>query len=482
MLSRVSARGTQRIAAWITTSLLLGGCAGEPVESAPAPDPIVAEAGFVDVPPRDVTVNGQPVSIAARARLFYNLRPADDHPEDKPILVLFNGFAAEVVRSFGTGPTTVAEGGDVVDNPWSLTKVANLLYVEPRQSGYSYDVIADRKPTWNDCFPAIFNEYVDAADVLFGVLSFLDSHPRLKGPVHWVGESYAGVRIQWLLAYLRGRWDLAPYQDKALEQALEGAPKDRPLAASQILLQPWLLGAAHAAAIQGVCGSEDTIAKVSASTGADCTGLNACACANDAGRSLYNYVYTDEHQRKREFEASEAHTVPERAAALLGVELTKVDGLAAPDRRKGFKCDQADSETPPEDDLVKLLGALQTGQSYYLGYAPLQPGKEIADFTPDWRAKNLIGAAFVDNLRDVPTFVTDGPLDLVVPTSALAPGLEALLGPDHVDASAGLSVVTADGARAIEIHRYPSAGHMITMLEPEAFSKDVAAWLASPKP
>lgn len=473
------------VRARIALAVLLGaplfatGCAGETAPAQPPLDePIVAEAGFVDVPPREVTVDGKPVSLAATARLFYNLRPADDHPEDRPILVFFNGFSAEVVRSFGTGPTTVAEGGAVVDNPSSLTSMANLLYVEPRQSGYSYDVIAGRKPTLDDCLPAIFNEYVDAADVLLGVLAFLDAHPRLRGPVHWVGESYGGVRIQWLLAYLRGRTDLAPYSDPTLEQAISAAPGTRSLAASQILLQPWLAGAAHTAAINGVCASPEAIAAVAASTGADCSGTSACVCAVMQGRSRYNYSFTGDHQSARELEASEAHTVPDRALALLGVSLTEIDGLAAPERKQGFKCDTADADTPPEDELVTLLGPLQKGQSYYLGYGPLQPGKELAPFTPDWRAKNLIGEAFVDNLRDVPTFVSDGPRDLVVPTSALAPALRTIVGAERIDTGAGLSVLYPDGARVIEIHAYPSAGHMITMIEPAAFAADLEGWLA----
>ena len=94
-------------------------------------------------------------------------------------------------------------------NATPYTQFANLVYLEPRQSGYSYDVIAGRAPDAADCAPSIFNEYVDAADFLLGALAFLDAHPQLHGPVYWVGESYAGVRVTWVLAYLRGRWDLA---------------------------------------------------------------------------------------------------------------------------------------------------------------------------------------------------------------------------------------------------------------------------------
>src|SRR5580658_4535570 len=73
----------------------------------PAPAAVGPEAGFLEVPARDVTLAGQPVTIEATGRLFYNLRPADEDPGSKPILVLFNGFADDIVRPYGTGPTTV---------------------------------------------------------------------------------------------------------------------------------------------------------------------------------------------------------------------------------------------------------------------------------------------------------------------------------------------------------------------------------------
>jgi carboxypeptidase C (cathepsin A) len=149
------------------------------------------EAGFLEVPARNVTVKGTAVSIEATERLFYNLRPADENPESKPIFILFNGFADDIVRAYGTGPTTVTEGGNVVANSSSLTRLANLVYVEPRQAGYSYDVVSGRAPESADCSPDIFNEYVDAADMLFAVFAFLDAHPTLRGPVYWFGESYA---------------------------------------------------------------------------------------------------------------------------------------------------------------------------------------------------------------------------------------------------------------------------------------------------
>jgi pimeloyl-ACP methyl ester carboxylesterase len=472
------------LSALVASALSAIGCAAEPPPAPPSGPPaevaLSPEAGFVDVPARDVSLKGQPIHVEATARLFYNLRPADESPGDKPIFVVFNGFAAEVVRAFGTGPTTVADGGEVVKNPASLTKIANLLYIEPRQAGYSYDVL-DRPVKAGDCAPAIFNEYVDAADVLLGVIAFLGAHPDLRGPIHWVGESYAGVRVQWILAYLRDRWDLASYQDPALKAAIAAVHRPGSLRAGQILLQPWLVGKAHTQAINAVCYDAAEIASVSASLGAACAEMNACACVEDHDRSLYNYTFTDEHQTQREYEASEAHVIPSRAAALLGLPLESIAGLGAADRKKGFKCSPADDSVPPEGEMEKLLGALPAGQSYYAPYSPLLPGKETAKPILDWHDAGVEGPAFLDNLRDVPAFVTDGARDLVVPTRALAPALTAIAGAGRIDASkAGqIRVKYPDGERIVEIHTYPSAGHMITMLEPEAFARDVTAWLAT---
>jgi hypothetical protein len=439
-----------------------------------------AEAGFLTVPPRDVVTKGKPVRIEAEARLFFNLVPAEREAEDAPIFVLFNGFSAEVVRAFGTGPSTVSEGGEVVPNPSSLAKMANLLYVDPRQAGFSYDVLPPglgRAKDPRDCSNDIFNEYVDAADILLGVLSFLAQHPRLHGPVYWVGESYAGVRIQWILAYSRGRWDLASYEDPVLADRLAKSERRDSLRSGQILLQPWLLGSAHTAAIEATCKSAPLLAEVSASTGAPCQD-DACVCADARGRSRYNHVYLVDRQKAREREGSLAHVLPDRARALLGVPLTSITGLGANLRASGFKCSPPDEETPSDGKLVEVLGPLPAGESYYVPYSPLQPGKEVAPFSPDWRTKDSVGHAFVDNLRDVPAFVTNGPLDLVVPTRALAPGLRALLGAERVEGSeTSIRVTYADGERTIPITSYPQAGHMVTMLASVRLAEDLEPWI-----
>lgn len=449
----------------------------------------MVEAGFLELPPRDVTLKSSPVHIAATARVFYNLLPADESPEDKPVLFVFNGFAAEVVRAFGTGKYTVADDGSLAPNPTPYTTFANVVYLEPRQSGYSYDVVTGRAPTvTDDCSPSLFNEYVDAADVLLAALTFLDAHPQLRGPVFWVGESYAGVRITWILSYLRGRWDLASYEDPTLAARIAANSRATSLRAGQILLEAWLAGGADTTAIAAECSDPVLESGVAASiAGGGCGSLDACDCAAQNDRSPYNYTYTTEHEVARETSASEAHIAPASAATLLGIPLTSIPLLAASARATGFKCTPPDDTIPSEDALVATLGALPAGQAYYAPFSPLYPGKETSPTTRDWQTTNDEALAFVDNLRDVPAFLTAGARDLVVPTRALAPALEAVLGASRIDASSPneLGVLYPDdagGERFIDVHAYPDAGHMVEMISPAALAGDVEAWVAQHAP
>ncbi|HEX7454107.1 MAG TPA: hypothetical protein VF294_17560, partial [Polyangiaceae bacterium] len=436
-----------------------------------------AEAGFVELAPRDVTVHDRPVSLSATSEIFYNFRPADTDAATRPLIVLFNGFASDVVRAFGTGPNTVEPDGTVVANPTSLTREANLLYIDPRQSGFSYDVLADRAPSDADCSQDVFSEYVDAADVLLASLKFVSQHAALRGPVYWMGESYAGVRITWILAYLRQQSRLAPYRDNTLNSVLTQLDRARFLS-GQILLQPWLVGAAQASAIQDVCNGSALLSAVQANVAAPCTVTNACACAHANGRSPYNYTLTVTEQDARIFAADAAQVSPADALALYGAKLQSISGLNAQQRARGFKCSVADSETPDQAALAELLGPLPAGQSYNLAYSPLTTGKGSTN--PDWLTVNAVGAAFLDNAEHVDTLITDGQRDLVVPEIALAPALRAIAGTITVSESADmLTLGYPSGPRALAIRHYASAGHMITMIEPQAFATDLSAWLAA---
>lgn len=453
-----------------------GGAAGG---AAPAtfPAPI---AGFLDVPARAVKVHGVETEIAARARLFYNFIPAEKDPEHAPIFVLFNGFSAEVVRAYGTGPMQVVEGGDVAPNDAALSRFANLLYVDPRQAGFSYDVLPSGAPGALECSSQVFNEYVDAADVLLAVLSFLDQRTSLEGDVAWIGESYAGVRIQWIVSYIEGRFDVADYEDEVLASALDQAKGARRLDRAMILLEAWLMGSRHAASIVAQCKNPELVSAVSQEIGASCDGDDACACADAHDRSRYNYDYTVERESEREVEASEGHTRVANLEALLGVSIQSIQGLGAADRAKGFKCSPPDASTPPNDELFSALGALPEGQYYYVPYAPLEPNKREDGAPADWQTEAYEGPAFARNVAVVPALITNGTRDLVVPFGALLPAINAQFGQGTAVLEKNVVAMgTVYGQANIDVKTYPSAGHMITMLSAKDFSHDLEEWLGA---
>ena len=453
---------------------LLVGCSSAHGANNPAA-PIPAEAGFAVLSPRQVSIDGRAVSLESTSKIFYNFRPADTDAPDQPLIVLFNGFASDVVRAFGTGPMTVERDGSVVTNPASLTRFANLLYIDPRQAGFSYDVIAGRAPTAQDCSQDVFSEYVDAADVLLATLQFLRAHPDLQGPVYWLGESYAGVRISWLLAYLRGAWQLAPYRDDALEATMATLARER-LLAGQILLQPWLAGSAHSSAIDAAYEAPSLLAAVEAAVSGPCSEADAYQCASDFGRSAYNYTLSQTEQNARIFAADAAQVAPDHAEALYGVRFENIQGLGGGERSMGFKCSTADRDTPDQRALSSLLGPLPDGQSYNLAYSPLMPGKGSSD--PDWQQTTLVGTAFVDNARTVDALITDGARDLVIPELALRTALSAVSdGVTITETASELSIGYPSGPRSVAIRHYAESGHMITMIEPKAFADDLSAWL-----
>jgi pimeloyl-ACP methyl ester carboxylesterase len=455
-------------------ALSLGCSASQP--TSPESPALQDEAGFSEILPRDVLVHGRPIALAATSKIFYNFRTADASASTRPLIVLFNGFASDVVRAFGTGPATVEPDGSVVPNPDSLTRVANLLYIDPRQSGFSYDVLAGRAPSPADCSEDVFNEYVDAADVLLATLQFLKAHPALQGPVYWLGESFAGVRIQWILTYLRQAWTLAPYQDDSLSRELSALPRAR-LLAGQILLEPGYFGAAQRTAIQNLCPSSALLAAVQASVPAPCAVADACACAHAFARSPYNYTLSVTEQEARLLAADAAQVSPAAAQALYGVRLESISGLRASARGSGFKCSAADAATPDQTALSDLLGALPAGQSYNLAYSPLTPGK--GSMNPDWSELDLVGPAFLSNAEHVDTFLSDGARDLVVMGAAFSTALRAVSGSTLVSESENqISLGYPSGKRAIDVRHYPNAGHMITMIEPKAFAADLTEWLA----
>lgn len=200
---------------------------------------LVPEAGFVEIEPVEFSVRSgwhTRSYTSSTARIWYAFQPADSDPESKPIAIFFNGgpgSATSLLFGQNTGKFTVdprfTQGAPFGPNPYSWTQFANLLYVDARETGFSYNMIFDayiKASRKNEFGTKNFNSLFDGADFIRVLLRFMAGHPALQdNPVIIVGESYGGIRGT-VMGYLllnyseMGNGKLF-YQDKALSQEIQ---------------------------------------------------------------------------------------------------------------------------------------------------------------------------------------------------------------------------------------------------------------------
>jgi len=238
-------------------------------------DPLEIEIGYVEIEPVNFTLH-RPASsqdfTSSPARLWYGFQPADETPEEKPLAVLYNGgpgAASEILFAFNTSQRSFDEehngGNETGPSPASWTSVVNLLYIDARTTGFSYNMMDDPSDAGArsaEFGVQNFNSFLDAADFVRVLLRFLAAHPQLSSnEVILVGESYGGIRttamLDLLLDYHAHSGSDSPYEDDALVDEIQ-AHLDKVFPAQagalfppetiaeqfgrQILIQPLLLG------------------------------------------------------------------------------------------------------------------------------------------------------------------------------------------------------------------------------------------------
>ncbi|MCP4901269.1 MAG: S10 family peptidase [bacterium] len=176
---------------------------------------------------------------SSEARLWYSFHATDENPQDKPLFVFFNGGPGSstsagllsMYTSRHTLDNTVDTGGgdEFLPNPYSWTQMGNLLYIDARQAGFSYNNmpgVGDYGARFREFNAQNFNSFFDAADFIRLLLRFLDAHPEIqKNRVIIVGESYGGIRAVALLHLLLNYRDygsgVETYQDEALVDEIQ---------------------------------------------------------------------------------------------------------------------------------------------------------------------------------------------------------------------------------------------------------------------
>jgi hypothetical protein len=175
---------------------------------------------------------------ASKTNIFYNFQPADSHADNKPLFIFFNGGPGSAtscgLMSMYTGHYTLDNqidgGGDhYINNPYPWTQFGNLLYIDARQTGFSYSFM-DNPASIQERFWEFnshnFNCFFDASDFIRLLLRFLAAHPSLqKNPVVIVGESYGGTRATAMLHILLNYADYSNgqemFQDPELSKEIQ---------------------------------------------------------------------------------------------------------------------------------------------------------------------------------------------------------------------------------------------------------------------
>jgi len=173
-------------------------------------------------------------------RMWTTFLKADTDAHQKPLFVFFNGGPGSgttcgllgFYTARKTLDNTIFGGGDkYINNPFSWTRLGNLLYIDARCTGFSYGLLAEAQPrNFENLVMEFtgrnFNSYIDAADYLRVLLKFLQNRPSIqKNPIIIVGESYGGVRttlmLHMLLNYRRYGDGTEVFQDPGLVNLIQ---------------------------------------------------------------------------------------------------------------------------------------------------------------------------------------------------------------------------------------------------------------------
>ncbi len=176
-----------------------------------------------------ITVKGKKVSYKAqtgtqpvfdsngniKATLYYTYYQRTDiaNNEKRPLIMSFNGgpgSASVWMHVAYTGPKVLKiddEGNPIQpygikDNPYSVLDVADIVFVNPVNTGYSRPVIKKDEKVDKKYF---FGVNADAKYLADWLNTFVTRNNRWKSPKYIIGESYGGTRVMQLAYELQSR-------------------------------------------------------------------------------------------------------------------------------------------------------------------------------------------------------------------------------------------------------------------------------------
>jgi hypothetical protein len=354
-------------------------------EEEPGWPALADEAGYIDIEPIDYYMqSGSSVKdlTSSACKLWYVFQPANEDADNKPLAVFFNGgpgSSTGLLFGFNTARTTLdpaytTQDAPVADSPAQWTELFNVIYIDARQTGFSYctmDNVQSQNARGKEFTGRNFNSFFDGADFVRLVLRFLAAHPQLQNnPVVIAGESYGGIRstvmLHQLLFYPRYADDRIVYQDPQLAAEIQahydvvfpelaGQVVPPEIAATQfshqVLVQPLLSGVYQ----------DEVAARIWEQPGsvmfqvADEEGLTYTPCPPDdtddcdpynnalmfliyeAERDIYNYTEEYGWLFGLGDDVTRKLLVPEILSEAVGMDVTTIDALYAENRADAYR-------------------------------------------------------------------------------------------------------------------------------------------------
>lgn len=444
---------------------------------------LAPEAGFFEIESYEYEWHGSN-QMSARSRVWYSFWPADDEPESRPLVLLFNGgpgAATGLLFGSSTAPFTLdpqlTETVGRTAAPW--TEAFNLLYVDAPSTGFSYSL----PPPSGHFIPVGIDPDQEASVFISVLLRFLARHPEIQHqPVVILGESYGGTRGMLMLEQLLDYETLVDgasiYQNPSVHAEIErhlaslypetcGLGITREQVAAQF---------GHFVVVQGLVAGFPQLTLPGTESPLCLVGGDPYHCDEPDGW-LFD-VIAEIGDRLRQ---------PDVLQTVLGVDPTTIAWMHA-DARVGAYGREVMAD---ESAMISVFGALEPGDAYYVEHndAVMVPQLGTRDFWAEEMAD-----VFLRTVATVETFMTDARLDNAIRTYLLPPLLEAraeaVVSAVHdeaprpgVDRAGWFRIEYAPGwapdgvaTRELRVPRYDEAGHTVTLDDPELLLEDLVAW------
>ena len=503
------------------------------------------ESGFIDLEENTYTLSNKS-SKSGRAKMWYYFQPADKNPESKPLFVFYNGgpgSSSALIFLYNTSKKTADQafaGEGVAENQWNWNQLGNLLYVDARQTGFSYGIVdnpSNSSARSSYFSTANFNVFVDASDFIRVILRFLDNHPKIKSnQVILAGESYGGTRTTAVINVLLNVADYAQknrvFYDQALfneiaahfqeiNPSVSGMPSKEAVAkqfGGQIMIQPLAMGQQQLDAIGEVLEQNDSpLYEIQQATGKkytpcgsswNCDKYNrAVNYVRNAGRDIYSYrreynwlfdytdygiakitkfsmfgqfIMNDPTKIENLYAANRTGAFRYSGSGGFSRNITDLNKLNVPESIKIIlraRLEQRNAHPLSTGDFESVFGTLPSYDEYYLDTSDTILSTFYNASVDPYSDVN--GEMFLENIKTVKTFITNAEEDIILYAKATPEAAKKFSSVSSVETGGeSFTVHFKDGQSAfVTFPFYPESSHSVSVNQPEKFFKDVKNWL-----